>query len=122
MDAKTLPTIATPRVPPSSRVVSLTAEPTPALSADNEPMIDSVAGAVVRPRPPPSISICVAISRYGVAASAVDAHARPAAKMARPATTTAVVPIRSTIRGPTMLATAIEMATGSSRTPVSNAL
>jgi len=42
--------------------------------------------------------------------------------MARPATTTVVVPIRSTMRGPTMLATAIEMATGSNRTPVSNAL
>ena len=46
-DAKTPPTTATPRVPPSSRVVSLTAEPTPALSADSEPMMASVAGAVV---------------------------------------------------------------------------
>ena len=59
---------------------------------------------------------------YGVAASTVDAHASPAAKIARPPATTAVVPIRSTMRGPTMLATAIEIATGSSRTPVSNAL
>ena len=50
-DAKTLPTIATPRVPPSWRVVSLTAEPTAALSADSDPMIASVAGAVVNPRP-----------------------------------------------------------------------
>ena len=61
-DANTLPTIATPSVPPSSRVVSLTAEPTPALSTLSEPMIDSVAGAVVNPSPPPSNTICTAIS------------------------------------------------------------
>ena len=41
-----LPMTATPRVPPSSRVVSLTAEPTPAFSVGSEPMIDSVAGAM----------------------------------------------------------------------------
>lgn len=56
-----LPAMATPRVPPSSRVVSLTAEPTPALSTDSDPMIASVAGEKVRPRPPPSSSIWVAI-------------------------------------------------------------
>ncbi len=121
MDANTLPTIATPRVPPSSRVVSLTADPTPALSADSEPMIASVPGAVVRPRPAPSSTIWIAISRYGVLALAVDAQPRPAAKIARPPATTTVVPILSTMRGPTMLAMAIEAATGSNRTPVSKA-
>ncbi|ORW22757.1 hypothetical protein AWC19_13045 [Mycobacterium palustre] len=44
-DAKMLPAMATPRVPPSSRVVSLTAEPTLALSAGSDPMMASVAGA-----------------------------------------------------------------------------
>ena len=43
--------MATPSVPPSSRVVSLTAEPTPAFSCGSEPMIASVAGAVVSPSP-----------------------------------------------------------------------
>ena len=47
-----LPMMATPSVPPSSRVVSLTAEPTPALSVGSDPMMDSVAGGVVAPSPP----------------------------------------------------------------------
>ena len=36
-----------------SRVESLTAEPTPALAREMAPMMDSVAGAEVRPRPSP---------------------------------------------------------------------
>ena len=43
--------MATPRVPPTSRVVSLTAEPAPALSRGSAPMIASVAGLAVRARP-----------------------------------------------------------------------
>ena len=39
-----LPTTATPSAPPSSRVVSLTAEPMFARSGGSEPMIDSVGG------------------------------------------------------------------------------
>jgi len=35
--------------------VSLTAEPTPAFPVGREPMIDSVAGAVVRPIPAPNM-------------------------------------------------------------------
>ena len=34
---------ATPSAPPTWRVVSFTAEPTPALASGSEPMIDSVA-------------------------------------------------------------------------------
>ena len=49
--------MATPRVPPSSRVVSFTAEPTPARSGGSAPMIDSVAGAVTKPRPLPMKAI-----------------------------------------------------------------
>ena len=48
-----LPTIATPSAPPSSRVVSLTAEPMLARSGGSEPMIDSVAGAPASPMPAP---------------------------------------------------------------------
>ena len=48
-----LPTMATPSAPPTSRLVSLTAEPTPAWCSGSEPMIDSVAGATDRPMPTP---------------------------------------------------------------------
>ncbi len=51
-----LPRTATPRAPPVCLVVSLTAEPTPALPGGSDPMIDSVAGAVVRPMPTPNTS------------------------------------------------------------------
>ena len=43
--------MATPSAPPTWRVVSFMAEPTPALSRGSEPMIDSVAGAIARPMP-----------------------------------------------------------------------
>ena len=46
-----LPRTATPSAPPTWRVVSFTAEPTPAFASGSEPMIDSVAGAIVRPMP-----------------------------------------------------------------------
>jgi len=58
----TLPMTATPSVPPTSRVASLTAEPMPALSVCTAPMIDSVAGALVSPMPRPSRTIWPAIS------------------------------------------------------------
>ncbi len=47
----TLPMTATPRAPPTCRVVSLTADPTPAFSRGSEPITDSVAGAIVMPMP-----------------------------------------------------------------------
>jgi hypothetical protein len=50
---------ATPRVPPTSRVVSFTAEPTPEVLELTAPMIDSVAGALVRPMPSPPSTICM---------------------------------------------------------------
>ena len=50
-DDSTLPMMATPSAPPTWRVVSFTAEPTPALASGSEPMIDSVAGAMVSPMP-----------------------------------------------------------------------
>jgi hypothetical protein len=42
---------ATPRAPPTWRVVSLTAEPTPALANGSDPITDSVAGAMTMPNP-----------------------------------------------------------------------
>ena len=44
--------MATPIAPPTWRVVSFTADPTPALPSGNELMIDSVAGAIVSDMPP----------------------------------------------------------------------
>ena len=60
-EAYTLPITATPSVPPSSRVASLTADPTPAFAFGTTPMIASVAGALVRPIPVPSTTIWAAI-------------------------------------------------------------
>ena len=51
-----LPSTATPSAPPVWRVVSFTAEPTPARVVGSEPMIDSVTGATVRPMPTPYTS------------------------------------------------------------------
>src|SRR5947207_581415 len=60
-EAYTLPITATPRVPPSRRVASLTADPTPALAFGTTPIIASVAGALVRPIPVPRMTIWAAI-------------------------------------------------------------
>ena len=46
-----LPSTATPRAPPTSRLVSLTAEPTPALASGMDSMTAPVAGAVVMAMP-----------------------------------------------------------------------
>ena len=48
---------ATPSAPPTWRVVSLTAEPTPAFARGSEPMIDSVAGAMTSPMPAAMMTI-----------------------------------------------------------------
>ena len=61
MEVKMLPSTATPSVPPASRVASLTADPTPAFAGGSTLRIDSVAGAVVRPRPRPMKIICPTI-------------------------------------------------------------
>ena len=46
-----LPITATPSAPPTWRVVSLIAEPTPARALGTALMIDAVAGAIVSPMP-----------------------------------------------------------------------
>ena len=46
-----------PRAPPTSRVVSLTAEPTPALDSGTDEMMALVAGAVVQAMPTPMARI-----------------------------------------------------------------
>ncbi len=49
-----LPSSAMPSAPPSSRVVSFTAEPTPAFDSGTDVMISLVAGAAVMLIPAPS--------------------------------------------------------------------
>jgi hypothetical protein len=49
----TLPSTATPSVPPTSRTTSFIADPIPAFAFGSEPMIASVTGAIARPMPKP---------------------------------------------------------------------
>ena len=56
-DSTRLPRTATPSAPPSSRVVSFMAEPTPAREGGTADMIEPVKGAMVRAMPPEIISI-----------------------------------------------------------------
>lgn len=114
-----LPSTATPRVPPTSRVVSFTAEPTPAFAGGSDAMIDSVAGATAEPSPNPIRIIAVAITEYGVEASFVAAIANPAAIRVSPAATTSFVPTRRSILGDVTAATTIANANGRVRTPAS---
>src|SRR5215510_11542080 len=116
-----LPSTATPSVPPISRVVSFTAEPTPALAGGRDDRIDSVAGAAADPSPNPIRIIAVAITGYGVETSLVEAIANPAAMNRRPVATTSLVPMRCTTLGEVTAAATIANANGSVRTPASSA-
>ena len=87
-----LPTIATPSAPPSSRVVSLTAEPTFARSGGSAPMIDSVAGAPARPMPAPMRTSATASRPYPVPVVTVAATASPAENRTIPVVATRRVP------------------------------
>ena len=51
------PNTATPTAPPICRVVSFTAEPTPALARGSDPMIESVHGAMMLAIPRPMITV-----------------------------------------------------------------
>src|SRR4029079_3698742 len=62
-EEKTDPPTATARVPPSSRVASLTAPPTPARAGGSTSRIDSVAGVEIRPMPRPISTLCGRIPR-----------------------------------------------------------
>src|SRR5437879_13192734 len=120
MDEKAEPITATPSVPPTCRVVSLTAEPTPALAGGSASMIDAVDGALVSPRPPPSSTICAAISAYPVLAPTAAVQAKPTAIEARPPATTVLVPSSPAARAPSTDAAAVAIANGARRAPASN--
>src|SRR5262245_8347688 len=113
-----LPITATPSAAPNRRVASFTADPTPAFSIGTAPRIASVAGAVMRPSPPPAMTICAAISKYDVVAVTVEIQSIPTPNRPRPAATTALLPTLTANRVPTTAAIAIDTATGTRRTPV----
>ena len=113
------PTTATPRVPPSSRVASLTAEPTPARAGGRTSRIDSVAGVEMRPMPSPIMTICGTITvGYDAATSTVEIQRKAEPKSTIPAVTTACVPTRGASAAPSTEATAMLTATGRMRAPV----
>src|SRR5918997_6059563 len=92
----TEPSTATPRAAPISRVVSLTADPTPALAGGSDPMIDSVAGGITMARPAASTTRATRTSGYPAPAVSRLASGRPVAAMTRPVATITFVPTRST--------------------------
>src|SRR6478736_2232186 len=90
---------ATPRAPPTCRVVSLTAEPTPALPSGTEPIIDSVAGAMVSAMPLANSACRQTISGQYALDALNDAHdTSPPVTISRPDPTTSFVPKRCTKR------------------------
>ena len=66
--------MATPSAPPTWRVVSFTAEPTPALASGSEPMIDSVAGAIVSAMPQAITTIRQAMLRRTAVSADDERH------------------------------------------------
>src|SRR5215204_3444275 len=93
-----LPMRATPTAPPIWRVVSLTAEPTPALSRGNDPMIDSVAGGIVNPMPTDIRKNGMIAIGYGVSTARNDSDNRAKVTTHRPNVITRFDPWRSTMR------------------------
>src|SRR5580765_6430861 len=118
-EAKTEPTTATPSVPPSSRVASFTALPTPARAGGSTSRIDSVAGVEISPMPRPISTICGTITwAYDVLTDAVEIQRNAVPKSTMPVVTTTLVPIRGASAAPTTDATAMLSATGRMRAPV----
>ena len=79
-----LPNTAMPSAPPSSRVVSLTAEPTPALARGTALMMPPVAGAAVTAMPAASSTIATTSTAYEVETPTRVRTAIPRATSAKP--------------------------------------
>src|SRR4051812_3823266 len=112
--------IATPNAPPVWRVVSLTAEPTPAFAFGSEPMIDSVAGAMTNPMPTPNSSRTAPPPTKDLITGSTEYSIRPVATIDRPVTTTSLVPTRSTSLGACGAVAMIPIATGAVSNPALN--
>jgi hypothetical protein len=73
-----------PSAPPSSRVVSLTADPTPNLSAGTAPMIASVTGVMARAMPAAVTIKMPTTCGSGLSTPSVETRPMPSATIARP--------------------------------------
>src|SRR5436190_5569187 len=120
-DAKMLPRIATPSAPPTCRVVSFIAEPSPALASGSEPMMDSVAGTIAVPIPNPRITSDTTTCAYPDAVVSVPMNHSPPATIVIPAATRVLLPNRPVSRpdaGALIISTS---ASGATRMPASRA-
>src|SRR3954451_20333804 len=106
-----------PIAPPVWRVVSLTADPTPAFPSGSEPMIDSVAGAIVSPTPSPRSSRTAAPATNDDITVFDPYNTIAVAVTQMPMTTTRSVPHRNTNRGALGAASIIPTATGIAMSP-----
>ncbi len=114
-------TTATPSAEPSSRVVPLRPEATPACVGGSACTISPDSGGIANPIPALTTTSAAAYSAYRVSAVASDTSSSPSATAAIPSTIVASAPIRSTSRVLRALANGIATATGSTQTPVSSA-
>ncbi|NBP42107.1 MAG: hypothetical protein EBU68_04900, partial [Actinobacteria bacterium] len=97
--SNTLPIIATPSVPPTSRLVSFIAEPTPAISRGNDPMTDSDDGLVTSARPHAIKTMLLTIGpKYAESASCVPTQMNASPINRRPIGTMRFGPKRSASR------------------------
>ena len=112
--------MATPRAPPTWRVVSFTAEPTPALASGSDPITESVAGAITSPIPAARITNRHAMSKYAVSTRSPVINRSARAASPRPSATVNFEPKRSTTRELVGATTIIVTAYGNRRMPDSS--
>ncbi len=120
--ANRLPSTAMPSAPPTSRVVSLTADPTPNWSGGSEPMIASVAGVMARPMPAAEMNRMPAIIRSLLFSFTRAIEARPPAMIRRPRVVVILAPKRLVMAALMPAAMATPSAIGMNRNPVWSAL
>ena len=116
-DDRIEPSTATPNAPPTCRVVSLTAEPTPALARGSDPMIESVAGAMTLPMPRPSAHVTRMTWRVDESGWSVRNDRKPTPTINSPVATTRLLPKRCTQMLLSGAATMIVTACGSRTAP-----
>ena len=115
-----LPRTATPSAPPSSRVVSFHAEPTPAFLSGSEVIIEAVAGAMVEAIPVAVMTRKNARKMEGVSTSTREVKANPSPTITNPVDMTRLRPNLSTIRAERGAATIIVTAMGNVARPAVN--
>ena len=95
MAAASDPNTAMPTAPPTSREVSLTAEPTPALASGVAAMMSFVAGVIARATPEPSSRTGQNRYQYDGSVGATASSKKPAPRIAKPAVMTRRAPNRA---------------------------